>query len=390
MVSPTNADAYGIKRTKTGEVVHWESPNVHIIVDSSITNATPEANRAIQKAMTGWSGAEGAPSLTLAPTQGETDPGFDNRNVIMYKPRGYKPAGRALAITVLTYDDTTGKVLDADIIFNGAYKFAMPENIVQTAEHDVETEPQEEDEAASLESRTYDFEHVAVHELGHTMGLSDETSLPEAVMYRYSAPDVPLSREPHDDDLAGLAELYQSSAGTTPVQGQGGCGGSTISPREPTHLAKNFAALFAIGLGFWLTMRTGRSKKAAMGALASGALVLVAALPSVKAARGEAARGTMGHATAEVVRVSSAVESGILRSQVALKLDTCRVAYCPTQTLTRVWGGRKDGIVQQVGNYRVVDPGEHVEVTFANAQSGLRPLVVVPTLARDVGAVTIR
>ena len=40
-------------------------------------------------------------------------------------PDGYAPAGRALAITVLTYDNASGRILDADIIVNGSYKFAV-------------------------------------------------------------------------------------------------------------------------------------------------------------------------------------------------------------------------------------------------------------------------
>src|SRR5690606_21498076 len=99
-------------------------------LDRNVTRAT----EATISALSSWSGSVGAPELEVAPHD-ETSPtkaGFDQKNGVFFVRGGYAPAGRALAITVLTYDNRSGRILDADVIFNGAYSFEVLDANVPT------------------------------------------------------------------------------------------------------------------------------------------------------------------------------------------------------------------------------------------------------------------
>src|SRR6185436_9357361 len=102
----------------------------------------------------------------------------------------------------------SGKILDADVIFNGAYSFAvlgraqreMNSGISRLSttdgiSHEVEVSP---------EGVIYDLHHVIAHELGHTLGMNDEMERHDALMYKYTAPNDPSMRTPTPDDINGL------------------------------------------------------------------------------------------------------------------------------------------------------------------------------------------
>ena len=124
-----DAHAFVVKKTAKGELVHWDQRTVDYTFDPSVDISVSDAVSATSSAMASWSGTVGAPDLQGHAASTVKDPpqkpGFDQKNGVFYMPGGYAPAGRALAITVLTYDNSSGRILDADIIVNGSYKFAV-------------------------------------------------------------------------------------------------------------------------------------------------------------------------------------------------------------------------------------------------------------------------
>ncbi|MBX3252404.1 MAG: matrixin family metalloprotease, partial [Myxococcales bacterium] len=255
LVSATgDAEAYAIKKTSRGELVHWEEPSVAYTLDPSLDRAVAQATEATVTSMASWSGTVGAPELEVA-AQDESSPkkpGFDQKNGVFYMKGGYTPAGRALAITVLTYDNASGRILDADIIFNGTYAFEVLEapgtpdlahEASATAAHPSNTDGITHDGEIATErsyDTVYDLHHVIAHELGHSLGMNDEMGRKDALMYRFSAPNDASIREPAADDIAGLAELY-----STKLEARGnGCSSATVAPKKPTSMASN-AAMFA-------------------------------------------------------------------------------------------------------------------------------------------------
>src|SRR5690606_14244822 len=167
---------------------------------------------ATREAMAAWSGTVGAPDLEERALDAEspTAPGFDRKNGVFFMRDGYAPAGRALAVTILTYDNATGRILDADIVFNGAYTFeVLPEDVhekatrVQADAYPTATDGIAHEDANVDRGAVYDLHHVVAHELGHSVGMNDEMDRDDALMYRYSAPNDPSLRSPADDDIAG-------------------------------------------------------------------------------------------------------------------------------------------------------------------------------------------
>lgn len=383
MSAAGDAEAYVIKRTSHGELVHWEGRTVTYAVDPSLDRSVTHATDATVVAMDSWSGTVGAPHLEIAPMSesSPTKPGFDEKNGIFYMASGYVPAGRALAITVLTYDNTSGEILDADVIFNGIYSFevlepAGPPNPRGT--HPSSTDTVEHDREASIErsrEAVYDLHHVIAHELGHTLGMNDEMGRVDALMYRYSAPNDASIREPASDDIAGLAELY-----STKLEAHGnGCSSATVAPKKPSSSASHAALFATFGFLAFLLLRAQSDRRARLGFVFAAAAATVAFVPSITEANGSgvahATEGrSVGHARAKVLATQTAIDSGLIKTSYKLATMICHVASCPEAGHGSVWGGTIGNITQEVGGYFAPTSGDEVDVSFAKLPSALRPM----------------
>ena len=114
---------------------------------------------------------------------------------------------RTLAATSFTIDDTTGEILESDIYFNSIFPWSTAE-------------------AGNTER--FDVESIAVHEIGHFLGLSHsalgETELQpggrrvigaESVMFPIAFSRGNISdRQLRADDIAGISDLYGTRAFT--------------------------------------------------------------------------------------------------------------------------------------------------------------------------------
>src|SRR5258708_12109576 len=103
----SNANAYEVKTTAGGLPLHWARQSVTFEVDPSVKEGVSRGADAVAEALAGWSGQCGAPTLTLATSDGTRKPGNDGHNVVFYAPDGYKPAWAPLAITRLIHHHTT-------------------------------------------------------------------------------------------------------------------------------------------------------------------------------------------------------------------------------------------------------------------------------------------
>jgi hypothetical protein len=327
--------------------------------------------------MTSWSGTVGAPELIIKAETAESPakPRFDYKNGIFFMEGGYAPAGRALAITVLTYDNATGKILDADIIFNGSYRFAVlgSETPHETA-HSVSaagagarpstTDTITHEEEISDVGSLYDLHHVIAHELGHSLGMNDEMERKDALMYRYTAPNDASMREPASDDVAGLAELYSSK-----LEGKGnGCGGATVSPKKPTFAASQYAMFGALTLMAFLLFRARNDKRARLAFVAAAAAITVGLLPSTSGKDGlgvaKASEIEPGHARAKVVGTSTVMADGLFKTTYKLATVACRTSACPKLGHGEAWGGTVGNITQEVGGHYAPHDDDVVDVSF--------------------------
>lgn len=105
---------------------------------------------------------------------------FDYKNVIIVRREPHY----ALASANYWYAPSSNTTLDCDITF---YDYGR-------------------DFSAIDSPQSFDIESVALHELGHCLGL-DHSPIKEAVMY-YSIGSREFKRELHPDDLAGIRSIY--------------------------------------------------------------------------------------------------------------------------------------------------------------------------------------
>ena len=387
-----DAEAYAVKKTSRGDLVHWEERSVKYTVDPSVERAVPQAAEATARAMDSWSGTVGAPDLEAVPTDesSPTKPGFDQKNGIFYMKGGYGPAGRALAITVLTYDNASGAILDADVIFNGTYAFEVLETSntpglareeSATAAHPSNTDSITHDgETAVDQSRevVYDLHHVIAHELGHSLGMNDEMGRKDALMYRFSPPNDASIRTPGSDDIAGLAELYSAK-----LEARGnGCGSATVAPKKPSSTASHAAMFATFGLLLFLVLRARSDRRARVGFVLAAAAATIAFVPNLSSARAAQPTATtatsathaLGHARAKVLSTSTAIENGLFKTTYKVATTSCRAASCPKASHGTAWGGTVGNITQEVGGYYAPASGDEVDVSFANLPSALGPM----------------
>ena len=147
---------------------------------------------AYQRALDGWNLEGGA--QVYAPYGGHTTNnqyGSDNGvNVALYTSSTW---GTALALATYYYMGG-GQMSDCDIEFYGS------NNSGSVTWHF--------DQDTSASNHAYDFAHVAMHEMGHCLGLG-HSNQSAAIMYAYSSSGSGESaRHLHSDDIAGLQAIY--------------------------------------------------------------------------------------------------------------------------------------------------------------------------------------
>jgi hypothetical protein len=126
----------------------------------------------------------------------------DNANVLGFTTR--TDLDRVLGSTSFTVDVVSGGVVESDIFFNSAFTWSA---------------------AAAGEAGRQDIESIALHEVGHMLGLAHsmlgETELigtgrrvigAEAVMFPIAFSAGALNRTPRADDEAGMGDVYGTEA----------------------------------------------------------------------------------------------------------------------------------------------------------------------------------
>ncbi len=138
-------------------------------------------------------------------TDANVRPGLDGINLITSNVTANEYASSALGLTITYAYDTggpdvvnelgqpiefAGQIVEADVMFNPGSAFTTNTTVV---------------------SDRYDFESVAVHEIGHFLGL-DHTGILGSTMYPRVGTGLNFAKTLSVDDTAGVSTIYPSSA----------------------------------------------------------------------------------------------------------------------------------------------------------------------------------
>jgi hypothetical protein len=379
-----------LKPADNGDYVRWRSDAIDVVVDKSFSDLGGED--LFGSALDAWRASGAAlPSVSTLPG-GDRKVGYDpngpNENVVVFAPNGASMAHGALAVTVLTYDNSTGRIVDADLLVNGGGRF------FKRFESD-ESSP--DDNAVSIESGAgsdngsgtaslFDLQSVVTHELGHFFGLGEDYDDTKATMYIATKPGEIHKRVLTASDSDIVTALYASPA--DPSQSvQGGCGRSQLAPKNPAPSSWIGFAAAALGLGLMAAARRSRAAELRVRALAplrrsgvrravrfGGWLTAVGLglflLPPDLQAAAETDLAARGDADVEVVATHAHWVNGIVETDLTYRVTACHVARClEGDQHTVVSGGTLGGVTQVVGPYAAPAQGAKLHIALSDQRS---------------------
>jgi len=372
VLAPSLASGFELRHAPDGKEVRWGSSSVAFVIDPTVESGVKGGSAAVADAIAAWSQTGGGPSLSSTVGPGGAQPTYDGQNSIILM-KDFEPAGHALAVTVSTIDDSTGDLVDTDIVINGAHRFSvLPAGATDPGATPMANEGAGGDEVVR---DAFDLQHVAAHEVGHALGLADVQGDSSVLMYAMTAPGSAANRAPTSDDVAGIETLYP--AGTTQAASQSGCGQASVVGTH-AHAGDAWAAFVALaGAGAWFGSRR-RNRLALAGLPVALALAVAPDAASLTIASVVVPLTPPMAATARVASTTVQEISGVLRTSVELVALSCD-GRCPEHPHALVWGGRRAGITQRLDGATVPRAGDTVDISYLPGRDEVVVLHVRPS-----------
>ena len=265
----SGARAYTVKRTEAGLPVHWQQGTIELRIDASVREVAPpgQVRAAMEMAAEAWRGLTGVPDVRVR----VGDPGaigYDlsgpSNGVYALTDWPYDP--QQLAVTVTTYDESTGALIDADVLINAAHAFDLlsergtgsGDDAGPGDRHGRGGDDRGQDHGRD-EMAGYDLGSLLTHELGHVLGLGESHEDPNATMWPNIGRGETHQRSIETDDEVGVIEVYETADAMGLDQAAGGCSGASVAGRSGNGFAAPLASLVALALLIRARRRSVRS-----------------------------------------------------------------------------------------------------------------------------------
>lgn len=343
------AFAYQVRKSSTGAPLRWPEGEIGVSIaleDPPPGVTTRAATEAASRAFGAYVDviAPMTPMVTVAMRAGNHKAAVtpsDGVATVLWVNEGwdddYDP--NALAVTITTYDTSSGSIQDADIVVNGGFTW--------TATDDCEGE--------------YDLQSVLTHEVGHLFGLGHDTEDPDATMYPSAGVCETKKRDLDASDLAGIEFLYVHVTPPEPLACSVLPGGRPLLDAVWWVLGffgvawrRRLATALVMVAGLVLPARATTVKRLALEAAGKGAKVV--------------ARGTVRAQTARRV-------NGRVYTDAELVVAECLKGACGATLTIRQLGGEVDGEGTAVlGNAELPVGGEVVVLLRARKDGTFAPV----------------
>lgn len=189
---PCNALAASEPRTTDeGAAERWTAPGVVVVLDPSLEDLAPGATDAVRQAVGTWVfQVAGLPNVVFDDGDARIGSARDGKSVISAGPITLAGHEKDLALTTTYADDATGAILEADVVFNTRYAWAvMPA-------------------PAAGCSKVFDVGAAATHESGHFFGLGEDWVDETTTMYVITDPCDVHKRTLTPEDTQAIGALY--------------------------------------------------------------------------------------------------------------------------------------------------------------------------------------
>jgi hypothetical protein len=190
-------------RTADGHAERWDNRRrITITLDPTLDAISGDAKSAVEKGVAAWLGSGAAlPEVAFEVASQPGPAAADGKNRVLLGPIAVPGHEHDVALTISQVDDATGEILDADIVLNQGYSFAVLDR-PSADDGDVKD--------ARCDRQAYDVQNVATHELGHVFGLGEDMSDETSTMYIVSSPCQTHKRDLTSSDANAMASLYQT------------------------------------------------------------------------------------------------------------------------------------------------------------------------------------